>query len=119
MLFDVTYESIDKIAPTFRFRVRRVAVPIEDAVVRRGKRSRRETELNKWPDVPGQQIVIELVDLRPVVDGLAIFDSHCPQHIVKDRVEADIAKAEFIGSELELRLAVIANQRSGKIGPDR
>jgi hypothetical protein len=77
----------------------------------------REAEFDKRPDVPGQQVVIELVDLRPVVDSLSIFDAHRSQHIVKDGVKTDIAKAEFIhGDKLELRLAVIANQRSGVIG---
>ena len=79
--------------------MRGVAIPIEYAVLRRGKGLRREAELDKRPDVPGQQVVIKLVDLRPVVNGLAIFDSHCSQHVVKDRVEPDIAKAEFVDSE--------------------
>src|ERR1035438_1466898 len=83
------------------------------------ERLRFETELDKRPDAPGQQVVIKLVDLRPVVDGLAIFHSHCSQHVVKDRVKTDIAKAEFIHSELELSLAVIPNQRARKIRPNR
>ena len=85
----------------------------------RGKRLRRKTELNKRLDVPGQQVVVKLVDLRPVVDGFSVFDLHRSQHVMKDRMKADVAKAEFIHSELELRLAVIANQRARIIGSNR
>jgi hypothetical protein len=38
---------------------------------------------------------------------------------MKDCVKADVAKAEFIHSELELRLAVIANQRARIVRPNR
>ena len=112
-------ESIDEVAPTFRFRMRCVALPIEDAVLRGGKRLRSETELDKRPDVPSQQVIVKLVNLRPVVDGPAIFDSHCSQHIVKDGVESYIAKAKLIDRGLELGLAVVANQRAWIIGPNR
>ena len=81
--------------------------------------SRRETELDERLDVLRQQIVVELVDLRPVISQLSVLDSHRPQHVVKDRVESDVAKAELVRDELELRLAVSANQRARKIGADR
>ena len=38
---------------------------------------------------------------------------------MKDRVESNVTKTKLIGYEFELRLAVIANQRSGIIGADR
>src|ERR1035438_57574 len=102
--------SIDQVVPAFRFRMRCVALPIEDSVIRRGKRSRREAEFNERPDVPGEQIVVESIDLRPVVDSLAVLNVDSTQHVVEYRVKTDVAKAEFIGGELELSLAVIADQ---------
>ena len=66
--------------------------------------------------MPRQQIVVELVDLRPVIDGLSIFDADRSQNIMEDGVEAYVAKTKFACYKFELRLAVIPNQRSGIIG---
>ena len=117
--FHVTNECIDQIAPAIRLWMRSIAMPIEDAVLRCGQRLWRKAELDKRLDVPRQQIVIELVDLRPVIHGLSIFDSNRSQHVVEDRVETNVAKTEFVRDELQLRLAVIANQRAGIIRADR
>ena len=38
---------------------------------------------------------------------------------MEDGVESNIAKTKLVGYEFELRLAVIANQRSGIIGANR
>ena len=67
--------------------------------------------------MPRQQVVVELVDLRPVIHGLAVLHFHRSQYVVKNRVKAYVAKAELIHCQLELGLAVIANQRSRVIGP--
>ncbi len=91
-------------------------MPIEDAVLGRGQRFRSKAELDKWLDMPRQQIVVELVDLRPVVYGLSIFNADRSQNIMEDRVESNVAKTEFACDKFELRLAVIPNQGSGIIG---
>ena len=67
----------------------------------------------------GQQVIVELVDFGPVVDGLAVFDVDRAQYVVEDRVEADVAEAEFVDGSLELCLAVVADQCAGIVGADR
>ena len=77
-----------------------------------------KTELDEWLDMHRQQLVIELVDLRPVISRVAARDSHCSEYVVKNRVKTYIAKPQLIGDDLELRLAVGTNQSAGKIGKD-
>ena len=112
-------ESIHQVAPAIRIRVRGVALPIKDAVLRSGKRLGSKAEFNERLDMAGLQAVIKLVDLCPVIDGLAIFGSHGSQHVVKDGVKANVAETEFVHRQLELSLAIVANQRAGIIGADR
>ena len=71
----------------------------------------RKPELNEWLDVPRLQVVVELVYLRPVIDGLSVLDTHGSQHVVKDVMESQVAEPELVDCKLELRLAVISNQR--------
>jgi len=99
--------------------MRCVPGPIKYAALRGGKRLRSKPELDKRPDVPGQQVVIELVDLRPVVNRRPILDLHCSQHVVKDRVESYIAKAKLVDSRLELFLAIVANKRAWIVRSNR
>ena len=83
-----------------------------------GQRFRREAQLDEWLDVTCKQIVVEAVDSRPVVNGLAILDADCLQHVVKDGVEPDVAEAELVDGDLELRLAIVAYEGAGVIGAD-
>jgi len=96
--------------------MRRVAIPVEDAALRRCEELRCETKFDKRPNMPGQQIVIEFVDLRPVVYGLAVFGANCTQHIVEDRMESNVAKPEFVYGNSELCLTVVPNERAWVIG---
>ncbi len=61
-------------------------------------------------------IVVEMIDLRPVIHGLSIFNPYCSQNIMKDSVEPYLAKTEFARDKFELGLAVIPDQRPGIIG---
>ena len=67
----------------------------------------------------GQQVVIELVDLGPLVDGLVVLDLHRSEKVVEDGVKADVAKAKFLRRDLELRLAILPNEGARKIGAHR
>src|ERR1017187_2072728 len=62
-LLDMSNKCIHQVVPACGVRVGRIAIPIEDAVLRSGQRLWREAEFNKRPDMTGQQIIIELIDL--------------------------------------------------------
>src|SRR5271157_5834760 len=96
-----------------------IALPIEDLVVGRLHRVRREAQFNKWLNAPREQVIIELVDLCPVIGDFAVLESDGAQNVVEDGMEANVAEAEFIDSLFELQLAVIANECTRKIGPHR
>jgi len=71
--------------------------PGRRAVVRRrGKRLRRETEFDEWFVIPSQHIVIEFVDLGPIIQNGPIFGFHRTKHVVKDCVEAEVAKFKLV-----------------------
>jgi len=93
-------------------------LPIENLVVGRLHCVRREAEFNKWLDTAREQVIIELVDLCPVIDCFAVLDSDGAQNIVEDGVEANVAEAQFIDGSCELQLAIIANECAWKVGPD-
>ncbi|MDB6083659.1 MAG: hypothetical protein JWN43_1540 [Gammaproteobacteria bacterium] len=66
-----------------------------------------------------QKIVIELVDLPPIVDDPAVLGANGSKDIVKDGVKPEVTKAELVRDELELGLTVIADQCPRKIRSDR
>jgi hypothetical protein len=109
-------ERIDEIFPRRWRRMRRIALPIEDLVVGRLHGVRCEPQFDKWLDATREQIIVELVYFGPVVGVLAVFDSHRAQYIAEDRMETNVAEAEFIDRSLELCLAVVANERAGIVG---
>jgi hypothetical protein len=76
--------------------MRCVSLPIEDLVAGSRHVLWREAQLHERPDIPGKQIVIELVDLRPVIAGSAVLYSDRAERIVKDRMEPDVTKTEFV-----------------------
>ena len=80
--------------------MRCVPVPVEDAVLgcRQGFWSK--AKLDKWLDMARQQIVVELVDLRPVIHGFLVFDAHRSEDIMEDGVESNVAKTKLIGYEV-------------------
>ena len=118
-LLNMTDESSHQAVPAHGVRVRGVTVPIEDTVLGRGERLGGETELHERLEVLRQQLAIELVDLRPVVTGFSVVDSHRSQDIVEDGVKSYISESKFIYREFELCLTIVTNQCSGKIGADR
>ena len=63
----------------------------------------REAELDERLDPHAEEGVVQLVDLRPVVDRLAVDDLHGAEVVVEDGVEADVTKAELVDRDLELR----------------
>ena len=99
--------------------MRSIASPVENLVVGRLHRVRREAQFHKWLDAPREQVIIELVDLGPVVDCLTVLDANGAQNIVEDGMEADVAEAQFIDGFLELQLAIVANECAREIGPHR
>ena len=109
-LLDVPDKSGYEALPALRVRMGGVAVPVEDADFRSRERFRRKAEFDEWLDVPGEQIIVEPIDARPVVDRFAVLNAHGLQNIVKDGVKTNVAKTEFIHSQLQLRLAVFTNQ---------
>jgi hypothetical protein len=111
--------GIDQPAPQSRIGMRGIALPVEDRLLRRPHRIGREAELDERPDLLRQQRIIELVDLRPVIDDPRIRLAHRAEDIVEDVVEADVAEAELVDRGLELRLAVAADQRAREIRADR
>lgn len=117
-LFDVADEGGDEVVPALRVGMRGIAVPVKDAVGGGGQRFGREAEFDERLDVAGQQIVIELVDAGPVVDGFAVFDADGAEHVMKDGVEANVAEAEFVDGEFELGLAVGADEGAGIVRAD-
>jgi hypothetical protein len=72
--------------------MRSVALPVEDRLSGRRHRLRCEAEFDERTDALRQQIVIELVDLAPVVHRAPVDDTNRAQHIVKDVVETDVTK---------------------------
>ena len=66
-----------------------------------------------------QQMVVELVDPRPVIDGFAVLDaSPCRAHRGRCR-GIGCSGSRVRRWRFELRLAVVANQRAGIIRADR
>ncbi len=115
----MTDECVDQVPPSFRPRVRRVAVPPEDAVFGGLEHLRCEAELDERPDVPRQQRVVQFVDPTPIVDRLAADDLHGPEDVVEDRVKADVTETELVDGGLELGLSFRTHQRAGIVGADR
>jgi hypothetical protein len=90
--------------------MRDITLPIENLVVGRFHGVQCESQLDKWLDATRQQVIVELVCFGLVVDVLAVFHSHRSHYVVEDRIETNVAEAEFIDRSLELRLAVVANE---------
>ena len=113
-------EGGDEVVPRLRLGMRGIAVPPEDLVFGGLQRLRREAELDEGLDSLGEQVVVKLVDAGPVVGHMPVRPLlHRAERIVKDGVEADVAKAEFVDGDLELTLSVVATHRTGIIGADR
>jgi hypothetical protein len=75
--------------------------------------------VHKWLDASRKQVIIELVNLGPVIVDFAGFEPDGTQNVVEDGMEADVAEAQFIDGLLELPLAIIANECARKVGPHR
>ena len=119
-LLEMANKGVDQRVPRLRLRVRGIAVPPEDLVLRRLQRLRREPELDERLDAAGEQIVVEPVDARPVIADPAVGTLfHGAQCIVEDRVETDVPEAELVDGGLKLGLAVGAAQRARIIRTDR
>ena len=80
---------------------------------------RGEAQFDKWSDVPGQQVIVKLVDLGPVINRLAVLDSDSTEHIVENRIEPNAAKPEFVGDGLELQMSVVMDQSIEEVRADR
>ena len=99
--------------------MRGIALPIKDFVVGRLHCVGREAQLDKWLDAARQQVIVELVYFGPVVDVLPVFDSHRAQYVVEDRMETNVAEAEFVDGSPQLCLTVVANECARIVGAHR
>jgi hypothetical protein len=46
--------------------------------------------------VSGEEVIVELINLGPVIGRFAILDPKRAKHVVEDGVETDIAKSQFV-----------------------
>ncbi len=106
-------ERRDEVRPAVQPRMRRVAVPMEDLVLGCLQRLGREAQLDERLDLLRQQSVVQLVDLGPIVDRLAVLHPHGAEHVVENGVETDVPKSEFVDRNLQLRLAVVTDEGAG------
>ncbi|EEF25795.1 conserved hypothetical protein, partial [Ricinus communis] len=106
----MAHKRVDQRRPLLRIGMRRVALPVEDAQVRAAHGQRREAQFHERLDAHLQQAVIQVIDPGPVVHRLAVHLLVRAQHVVEDGVEADVAEAQFIARDLQLRQAVVADQ---------
>src|SRR5262245_50959702 len=98
--------------------MRGVALPMKDGLPGGRHRLRCESELDERANTLGEQLIVKIVELRPVVDSATLDLPYSAENVVKDVVEAQIAETQFVHGDLQVRLAVGANQRSRKVRTD-
>src|ERR1700743_3142630 len=99
----------NQLLPSRWVRMRGISLPVKDAVLRSCQRFGSKAKLDERLHVFCKKIVIEPVYSSPFICNLSILLLHCAEHIMKDRVKADVTKAQFVGDNLQLRLAIGTN----------
>ncbi len=94
-------------------------VPEGVIIQARGQRLGHEADLDKRPHAVGQQAIVDLIDIGPVVDRVALcvlaVDAIL---IVEDGVEADVAKAGDLLYLAQIVAVAFAQRKNGAAGAE-
>lgn len=118
-LAQVAHKGIDQRGPLVQPWVGGVALPVEDVLVGGLHRLRGKPQFDEGAYAHAEQAVVQAVDPAPVIARAPANLAVCPQHVMEDRVEADIAEPEFVPRGVQLRQAVLAEQRARIVRADR